>query len=72
MLKNLLNKLINLAGHKFAKYVLAVWCFWTGKFWFSDEIGSLDRDSHRRRELLQASLHKELGKPILKDSIATR
>ena len=27
MLKNLLNKLINLAGHKFAKYVLAVWCF---------------------------------------------
>jgi len=27
MLKNLLNKLIKLAGHKLAKYVLAVWCF---------------------------------------------
>jgi membrane protein YqaA with SNARE-associated domain len=27
MLKNLLNKLINLAGHKFAKYVLAIWRF---------------------------------------------
>jgi len=27
MLKNLLNILIRLAGHKLAKYVLAVWCF---------------------------------------------
>jgi membrane protein YqaA with SNARE-associated domain len=27
MLKNLLKKLIKLAGHKFAKYYLAVWCF---------------------------------------------
>jgi membrane protein YqaA with SNARE-associated domain len=27
MLKNALNKLIKLAGHKFAKYALAAWCF---------------------------------------------
>jgi len=27
MLKNLLNKLIKLAGHKLARYFLAVWCF---------------------------------------------
>ena len=27
MLKNILNKLIKLAGHKFAKYILAGWCF---------------------------------------------
>ena len=27
MLKNILNKLISLAGHKFAKYILAAWCF---------------------------------------------
>ncbi|MSP06267.1 MAG: DedA family protein [Candidatus Fonsibacter sp.] len=27
MLKNILNKLIRLAGHKLARYVLAVWCF---------------------------------------------
>ena len=27
MLKNILNKLIKLAGHQFAKYFLAVWCF---------------------------------------------
>ena len=27
MFKNILNKLIRLAGHKLARYVLAVWCF---------------------------------------------
>jgi len=32
MLKNLLNKLIKLAGHKLAKYVLAVWCFFENIF----------------------------------------
>jgi len=32
MLKNLLNKLIRLAGHKLARYFLAVWCFFENIF----------------------------------------
>ena len=32
MLKNLLNKLIKLAGHKLARYFLAVWCFFENIF----------------------------------------
>lgn len=32
MLKNLLNKLIRLAGHSLARYFLAVWCFFENIF----------------------------------------